>query len=89
MLPSAANGKVHGVPPTPTATPTPTPTPLLESAIPLVRDSVVKVISGAVQISGVVLKDPASHIITASLPLGVGPLVTIETENGQSLMGGL
>ena len=73
--------------PTPTATPSPTPTPLLESAVPLVRESVVKVISGAVQISGVVLSDPASHIITASLPLGAGPLVTIETRSGQSFNG--
>ena len=73
--------------PTPTATPSPTPTPLLESAVPLVRESVVKVISGAVRISGVVLRDPASHILTASLPLGVGPLVTIETRGGQSFNG--
>ena len=73
--------------PTPTATPSPTPTPLLESAVPLVRESVVKVISGAVRISGVLLKTPASHILTTSLPLGTGPLVTIETRSGQSFNG--
>jgi len=73
--------------PTATATPSPTPTPLLESAIPRVRDSVVKVVSGATQISGVVLGEPASHVLTASLPLGVAPLVIIEAENGQQFDG--
>ena len=44
-------------------------------------------LSGTRQISGVVLKTPASHILTASLSLGTGPLVTIQTRDGQSFDG--
>ena len=94
-LPTATPTATHTPTPTPTRTPTPTftptpsptPTPPLGNAIPLVRSSVVRVISGEVQVSGVVLRNPASHVLTASLPLGVGPLVTIELENGQGLNG--
>ncbi|MSQ22062.1 MAG: serine protease [Dehalococcoidia bacterium] len=73
--------------PTPTSTPTPTATPQLEAIIPSVKDSVVMVISGTTQISGMVVKDPASHVITASKTLGAGPLVTIKTGAGQSYNG--
>ncbi len=44
-------------------------------------------ISGSTQISGMVLKDPASHVLTASKNLGTGPLVTIQTGTGQSYNG--
>ncbi len=45
------------------------------------------VISGTNRISGMVLKDPASHVITASKNLGPGPLVTIQTGAGQTYNG--
>jgi len=48
---------------------------------------VVQVISGNVQISGVVLDGPASLVLTASRPLGIGPLVQIVTYDGQELGG--
>ena len=73
--------------PLPTATPTPTATPPLDTAIPLVQDSVVQVISGSVQISGVVLAGSAPMVLTASRPLGIGPLVRIVTDGGQELAG--
>lgn len=73
--------------PTPIQSPTPTPTPLLESAIPKVRSSVVKVLADGVQISGVVLNTPASHVLTVSQSLGMGPKVVIETEGGQQFDG--
>ncbi len=73
--------------PTPIPSPTPTPTPLLESAIPKARGSVVKVLSGGVQVSGVVLNTPASHVLTVSQSLGMGPKVVIETEGGQRFDG--
>ena len=47
----------------------------------------VQVISGNVQISGVVLDGPASLVLTASRPLGIGPLVQIVTYDGQELGG--
>ncbi len=47
----------------------------------------VKVISGTTQISGMVVKDPASHVITASKNLGAGPLVQIQTGAGQTYNG--
>jgi S1-C subfamily serine protease len=52
-----------------------------------VEGSVVQVISGNVQISGVVLDGPASLVLTASRPLGIGPLVQIVTYDGQELGG--
>ena len=74
--------------PTPTATPppTPAPTPSFEGVIPSVGASVVQVISGDVQISGVVI-DPLSLVLTASLPLGDAPLVTIVSRDGQTFTG--
>ena len=47
----------------------------------------MQVISGNVQISGVVLDGPASLVLTASRPLGIGPLVQIVTYDGQELGG--
>lgn len=47
----------------------------------------MKVISGATTISGMVVKDPASHVLTASKNLGAGPLVTIQTGAGQTYNG--
>ena len=47
----------------------------------------VQVISSDVQISGVVLDGPASLVLTASRPLGIGPLVQIVTYDGQELGG--
>ena len=73
-------------PPTATTIPTPTVSPSLVGAIPLVEASVVQVISGTVQISGVVI-DPLSLVLTASLPLGDAPLATIITKDGQALTG--
>ena len=74
--------------PTPTITPTATPTltPQLESVVPRVRSSVVRVISGEVQISGVVV-EPLALVLTSSRPLGDAPLVTIVSEGGESFKG--
>lgn len=76
--------------PTPTATPrpvpTPTSTPTLDSVIPKVRNSVVQVISGTTQISGVAI-EPLSLVLTTSLPLSPSPLVTIISEDNRSLTG--
>ena len=72
--------------PTMTSTVTPTPAPQLESVIPRVRSSVVQVISGDVQISGVVV-EPWSLVLTASRSLGDAPLVTIVSESGESFEG--
>lgn len=47
----------------------------------------VQVVSGDVQISGVVLADLASLVLTASRPLGIGPLVQVVTGDGQELSG--
>ena len=68
------------------STVTPTPTPQLESVIPRVRSSVVQVISGEVQISGVVV-EPLSLVLTTSRPFGDAPLVTIVSESGESFVG--
>ncbi len=51
----------------------------------MVKDSVVKVFSGSVQVSGVVLKSPALYVLTVSLPLGYEPMVQVELSNGQRL----
>lgn len=76
--------------PTPTATPrpvpTPTSTPTLDSVIPKVRNSVVQVISGNTQISGVAI-EPLSLVLTTSLPLSPSPLVTIISEDNRSFTG--
>ena len=40
-----------------------------------------------IQISGVVLNSPASHVLTVSQSLGMGPKVVIETEGGQRFDG--
>ncbi len=74
--------------PSPTVTPTPTATltPSLAGVLPKVRSSVVQVISGAVQISGIAI-EPFSLILTASQPLSVAPKVDIVTEDGQTFIG--
>ncbi len=72
---------------TPSPAPTSTPLPPLAIAIPLVEDSVVQVVAEDVQISGIVLADPASLVLTASRPLGIGPLVQVVTGDGQELDG--
>ena len=54
--------------------------------IPSVEASVVQVISGEVQISGIVI-DPLSLVLTASLPLSDAPLATIVTKDGQTFTG--
>ena len=59
----------------------PTVSPSLAAAIPLVEASVVQVISGSVQISGVVIA-PLSLVLTASLPLSDAPLATIIAISG-------
>lgn len=69
---------------TPTATLT--PTPQLVTAIPKVGPSVVQVISGNVQISGVVV-EPLSLVLTTSRALGHAPLVTIVSKEGESFKG--
>ena len=51
------------------------------------RGAVVKVTSGSVQISGVALAEPASHVLTTSRPLGAGPLLEVETEAGDVIVG--
>jgi hypothetical protein len=55
----------------------------LADVVPLVQGSVVQVVSGDVQISGVVLADPASLVLTTSRPLGIGPLVQVVTGDGE------
>lgn len=73
--------------PTPTNTPTPTPTPTLDEILPSIKPSVVKITSGAAQISGVAINSPGPYVLTTSISLGVAPLVTIETQSKQSLTG--
>jgi S1-C subfamily serine protease len=48
---------------------------------------VVKVTSGAAQVSGVVLASPANHVLTTSVSLGAGPLVGVQADNGQTFVG--
>ena len=79
------------IPPTPTFTPTPTatptPTPSLSSVVAQLRASVVKVTAGDVQLSGVALANPPNHVLTTSVSLGAGPLVTVRTDSGQTFQG--
>ena len=44
-------------------------------------------LANGIQISGVVLNSPASHVLTVSQSLGMGPKVVIETEGGQRFDG--
>lgn len=73
--------------PTPTAMPTATPTPSLAEVLPKVRDAVVKITAGTIQVSGVVLTSPAGYVLTTSVSLGVGPLVSVTTTSGQTYTG--
>lgn len=51
------------------------------------RKSVVKVTAGDAQLSGVVLANPAGYVLTTSVSLSAGPVVTVTTDGGQTFQG--